>query len=178
MNWNYKQLLKFLLRIHNCCYCFLQPSNILLYMIDACFSTLVILTLVILVWFALWSIGDYLISPADAFRSYILSLSIGYVVVIAVFVVQSSVFHFAYGSYQRSPQLALAVEHAYKVVATLATLHLWRGLWGIFKDFVLTKDTNLPLAFSFHAVGFVFMILFGVSKLSIVPESMFRYTSV
>jgi succinate dehydrogenase hydrophobic anchor subunit len=120
----------------------------------------------ILLWFALWSISDILILPVDTYRSYIVSLVGGYAVVMAVFTVQSSVYQLAKVAHLKSPLYALAIEDAYKLVATLATLHLWRGLWGIIKDFVFTNDTGFMLAWFYHVIGFVVMIILGVSKVT------------
>jgi len=148
-----------------CCFCcFLKPNHRFRYLTDACFTSVIIQTLCILLWFTLWSIVDILILPGDTYRSYIVSLFSGYVVVIAVFFVQSPVYQLTYDAYLTSPLLALAVEDIYKVVATIATLNVWRGLWGLIKDFVFTNDSGVMLALSYHAFGFVVMIIMGVSK--------------
>jgi len=59
-------------------------------------------------------------------------------------------------------QAALALEAVYHVVSTLAVLLLWRGLWGLSQSFVLVGERGVKVAWMFHCLGFLVMLILQV----------------
>ena len=146
-----------------CPFLTLQPTDGLWYAADAFFTTLVINTLGILVWFALWTIGDVLILPEFPFLSCLASLCSGYVLAGVIFSLQSRVHKVTQEACQTSAVLPLAIEDCYKVLATVSTLSIWRGLWGMARHFIFADGTGFDRALTFHLFGFLIMIAIGVS---------------
>jgi len=149
-------------------------DSLLYYTLDVLLTIFVILSSVVLLWVGLWQLGDALILPNSILLSYIVCLGAGYTCTAFLFILQNPLEllldHLTGPERgQVSRCSAACIDVVYNCLSTVVVLLLWRGLWGFIKTFVLidnaqTLPKHVLLGWTFHAVGFVSMILLQVGR--------------
>lgn len=110
-----------------------------LYFMDTIFTAIVLQGIGVLVWVGMWNLFDAIILPHDLYTSYIISIVAGYTSAVLLFLLQYPTFLIAAKLYQRGRIYGLLFEICINMAAFVAMLLLWRGGWGMTKDYVLTQ---------------------------------------
>ena len=137
----------------------LQPSSPLAYVADSVFSHIIIRTLVVQAWRGLWNVMDAFIYPHDMLLSYSVCLGAGYGAALIIALLQYPVYHLARALRRKHHLLELILEDIYKIFITLTTIVIWRGGWGLCKDFAIMIEEHSWLA---HGVGSAGLLLLQV----------------
>ncbi|VVC88141.1 unnamed protein product [Leptidea sinapis] len=99
-----------------------------LYILDCVFSVTVVGSLVVFVWRGSWALLDIFLFPADTTKSCWISLIAGYCLVVITFSLQVPM-RWAVSRLQGASRLLVA--DFYHLVSFLATVNVWRGVWGL-----------------------------------------------
>lgn len=115
-------------------------------------SHLAVTHLCIQVWRALWNIMTKLILPLEhqLLKSYLVSLGAGYAACLLLFLLQHPLYLLARKLRRTHKIWEHILEVSVKIVATFACVLLWRGGWGLCRDFLLKEVWHFWLA---HALG-------------------------
>ncbi|KAJ2950185.1 hypothetical protein O0L34_g11543 [Tuta absoluta] len=135
-----------------------------LYVLDCVFSVTVVGSLVVFVWRGSWALLDIFLCPSDPVRSLCYSLIIGYSLVVATFTLQAPM-RWAAARLHGAPRLLLA--DVYHLLAFLATVNVWRGIWGLL-DIYLFPDTPKISNWCSHAISLFLLILLNCSNTLLV----------
>ena len=142
-------------------------DDLIYYTADVLLSHLVIHTLNVQVWRGLWNMLDHLILPDDKQTSYYVSLGAGYTSVILLFIFEFLIHVAARKLHQIHWLLELVLENVVKLTAVTAGLFLWRGGWGLMKDYVIVPPKDLQDCWMYHGVGMgLLLFLSAASTLS------------
>uniref|UniRef100_T1IPR0 Uncharacterized protein n=1 Tax=Strigamia maritima TaxID=126957 RepID=T1IPR0_STRMM len=107
----------------------------------ACLRTVAVVgSLVVVVWWGLWTLLDILVFPESLFWSATTGVFIGIGLAIACFILQSLV---AYCSRNSPYWLRIIVEDIFLFVAEVAAISLWRGIWNLLDIFFIPDDPFL-----------------------------------
>ncbi|XP_063379043.1 uncharacterized protein LOC134665907 isoform X2 [Cydia fagiglandana] len=135
-----------------------------LYVLDCVFSVAVVGSLVVFVWRGSWALLDMFLFPDDQLRSCWTSLLVGYALVVATFALQAPV-RWAAARLRGAARLLLA--DVYHLVSFLATVNVWRGVWGLL-DIYLFPDSPKLSNWCTHIVSLTLLILLNCSNSIIV----------
>ncbi|XP_061729734.1 uncharacterized protein LOC133534580 isoform X2 [Cydia pomonella] len=135
-----------------------------LYVLDCVFSVAVVGSLVVFVWRGSWALLDMFLFPDDQLRSCWTSLLVGYALVVATFALQAPV-RWAAARLHGAARLLLA--DVYHLVSFLATVNVWRGVWGLL-DIYLFPDSPKISNWCTHIVSLTLLILLNCSNSIIV----------
>ncbi|XP_029847030.2 uncharacterized protein LOC8024881 isoform X1 [Ixodes scapularis] len=101
------------------------------YLMDCCFSTVVIGSLVVTLWRGLWTLLDRLQIPDSPLTSATTSLSSGFVTTVGLFLAEGSVRQIhAHAHKTGNTQFwGLLLEGMWNLCATYSVVAVWRALW-------------------------------------------------
>ncbi|CAB3255692.1 unnamed protein product [Arctia plantaginis] len=136
----------------------------MLYILDCIFSVAVVGSLVVFVWRGSWALLDIFLFPEDVAKSCWTSLIVGYAIVVVTFALQAPV-RWAAARLQGAPRLLLA--DVYHLVSFIATVNVWRGVWGLL-DVYFFPDSPKLSNWSSHIISLAFLILLNCSNSIIV----------
>nr|XP_049696517.1 uncharacterized protein LOC110379139 isoform X3 [Helicoverpa armigera] len=136
----------------------------MLYILDCIFSVTVVGSLVVFVWRGSWALLDIFLFPDDKSKSCWTSLIAGYVVVIVTFALQAPV-RWSAARLHGAPRLLLA--DVYHLVSFVATVNVWRGVWGLLDIYFFPETPKLSNWCS-HIVSLTLLILLNCSNSVIV----------
>ncbi|XP_026315729.1 uncharacterized protein LOC113227071 [Hyposmocoma kahamanoa] len=131
-----------------------------LYVLDCVFSVSVVGSLVVFVWRGTWALLDIFLFPEEPVKSYISSLVVGYGVMIASFSLQAPI-RWVVARLHGTPRLLLA--DVYHFVSFIATVNVWRGVWGML-DTYLFPDTPKLSNWCSHTISLALLILLNCSN--------------
>ncbi|XP_047019588.1 uncharacterized protein LOC124629949 isoform X3 [Helicoverpa zea] len=136
----------------------------MLYILDCIFSVTVVGSLVVFVWRGSWALLDIFLYPDDKSKSCWTSLIVGYAVVIVTFALQAPV-RWSAARLHGAPRLLLA--DVYHLVSFVATVNVWRGVWGLLDIYFFPETPKLSNWCS-HIVSLTLLILLNCSNSVIV----------
>ncbi|KAG6449377.1 hypothetical protein O3G_MSEX006033 [Manduca sexta] len=131
-----------------------------LYVLDCVFSVTVVGSLVVFVWRGSWALLDIFLFPDDTVRSCWTSLIVGYALVVVTFALQAPV-RWAAARLHGAPRLLLA--DLYHLISFVATVNVWRGVWGLLDIYFFPESPKLSNWCS-HAVSLALLILLNCSN--------------
>ncbi|XP_023955122.2 uncharacterized protein LOC112058487 isoform X1 [Bicyclus anynana] len=131
-----------------------------LYILDCLFSVTVVGSLVVFVWRGSWALLDIFLYPDNLVKSCWTSLVVGYALVVLTFAAQAPV-RWAVAKLQGAPRLLLA--DVYHLISFLATVNVWRGIWGLLDIYFFPETPKLSNWFS-HVISLVLLILLNCSN--------------
>ncbi|XP_026804544.1 uncharacterized protein LOC113548076 isoform X2 [Rhopalosiphum maidis] len=131
-----------------------------LYVLDSFFSVCIIGSLVVIVWRGVWSLMDEYIYPGDDNTSAILSLVIGYSVVLLAFALQPAVKKLV--NKINGLKRILAVD-VYLLFSFFGAVNVWRGVW-IMLDIHFIPDAPITSYWISHIACFGFLVLLNSSN--------------
>ncbi|XP_060835038.1 uncharacterized protein LOC132918007 isoform X1 [Rhopalosiphum padi] len=131
-----------------------------LYVLDSFFSVCIIGSLVVIVWRGVWSLMDEYIYPGDDNTSAILSLVIGYSVVLLAFALQPAVKKMV--NKINGLKRILAVD-VYLLFSFFGAVNVWRGVW-IMLDIHFIPDAPITSYWISHIACFGFLVLLNSSN--------------
>ncbi|GBO98438.1 hypothetical protein EVAR_74_1 [Eumeta japonica] len=131
-----------------------------LFILDCVFSVCVVGSLVVFVWRGSWALLDIFLYPEDQPKSCWASLIIGYTLVVLTFGLQVPL-RWAAARLQGAPKLLLA--DLYHLLAFVATVNVWRGVWGLL-DIYLFPDTPKLSNWLSHGVSLALLMLLNCSN--------------
>lgn len=145
-------------------FCFLQPREGA-YAADVVFSFVMLNFVMCVYWSAVWNILDKSVHPDNLLISYVISLTLGCTVFILFLVSEAYLIHITKHLLDRGFLIGLVFEDGVKIVASIVTVLVWRGGWGLLEDYMLTDSQQN--AWVCHIVGIgVLMLLQCSSTLS------------
>lgn len=145
-------------------FCFLQPREGA-YAADVVFSFVVLNFVMCVYWSAVWNFLDKSVHPDNLLISYVISLALGCTVLILFLVSEAYLIRVTKHLLDRGFLIGLMFEDGVKIVASIVTVLIWRGGWGLLKDYLLTDSQQV--AWVCHIVGIgVLMLLQCSSTLS------------
>nr|XP_026484306.1 uncharacterized protein LOC113392221 isoform X1 [Vanessa tameamea] len=131
-----------------------------LYILDCVFSVTVVGSLVVFVWRGSWALLDIFLYPDDQVKSFWTSLVVGYAIVVVTFATQVPM-RWAVGKLQGAPRLLVA--DLYHLVSFLATVNVWRAVWGLM-DVYFFPDTPKLSNWCSHIISLSLLILLNCSN--------------
>lgn len=131
-----------------------------LYVLDCIFSVAVVGSLVILLWRGLWALLDIYIYPDNHVKSYCISLIVGYALIIVTFALQAPL-RWAAARLHGAPRLLLA--DTYHLLSFVATINLWRAVWGLLDVYLFPDSPKLSNWLS-HGVSLILLMLLNCSN--------------
>nr|XP_032514860.1 uncharacterized protein LOC116768289 isoform X3 [Danaus plexippus plexippus] len=131
-----------------------------LYILDCVFSVAVVGSLVVFVWRGSWALLDIFLYPEDAVKSCWTSLVVGYALVVLTFAAQTPM-RWAVARSQGAVRLLLA--DLYHLVSFIATVNVWRGVWGLMDIYFFPETPKLSNWCS-HIISLVLLILLNCSN--------------
>ncbi|XP_053612487.1 uncharacterized protein fusl isoform X1 [Plodia interpunctella] len=131
-----------------------------LYVLDCVFSVAVVGSLVVFVWRGSWALLDIFLFPDDKVKSSWTSLIVGYALVVATFALQAPI-RWAAARLHGAPRLLLA--DVYHLVSFLATVNVWRGVWGML-DLYFFPETPKLSNWCSHVISLTLLILLNCSN--------------
>ncbi|CAH0702239.1 unnamed protein product [Spodoptera exigua] len=136
----------------------------MLYILDCIFSVTVVGSLVVFVWRGSWALLDIFLFPDDRTKSCWTSLIVGYAVVIVTFALQAPV-RWSAARLHGAPRLLLA--DVYHFISFIATVNVWRGVWGLLDIYFFPESPKLS-NWSSHIISLTLLILLNCSNSVIV----------
>ncbi|KAF9797096.1 hypothetical protein SFRURICE_014051 [Spodoptera frugiperda] len=136
----------------------------MLYILDCIFSVTVVGSLVVFVWRGSWALLDIFLFPDDKTKSCWTSLIVGYAVVIVTFALQAPV-RWSAARLHGAPRLLLA--DVYHFISFIATVNVWRGVWGLLDIYFFPESPKLS-NWSSHIISLTLLILLNCSNSVIV----------
>ena len=148
---------------------FFQPNTICRYVLDSAISHLGVVHISIQVWRALWNILTHTVLPGKSLlmKSYLVSLGAGYGLCFILFALQHPLYLLARKLRPTHWVLEHALEVFVKIKATGAAVLLWRGGWGLCRDFLLKDEWQFWLA---HSCGVGLLIVVQASGTIGIPS--------
>lgn len=142
---------------------FQETHHPCIYLADSVFTHLGIIHLCIQVWRALWNILDNFLFPGkeQLLFSYYISLGIGYGACVVFFLLQYPLHYVARTLHAKHPMLELVFEDFIKLFVIVGTVLIWRGGWGLFKDYFLMEIWHLWVG---HGLGWLSLALLNVAS--------------
>ncbi|XP_072938735.1 uncharacterized protein fusl isoform X1 [Epargyreus clarus] len=131
-----------------------------LYILDCIFSVTVVGSLVVFVWRGSWALLDIFLFPDDQVKSCWTSLIVGYALVVFTFALQAPM-RWAAARLQGAARLLLA--DVYHFVSFIATVNVWRGVWGLL-DIYFFPDTPKLSNWCSHIISLALLILLNCSN--------------
>ncbi|XP_038215074.1 uncharacterized protein LOC119834696 isoform X1 [Zerene cesonia] len=131
-----------------------------LYILDCVFSVTVVGSLVVFVWRGSWALLDIFLFPDDPSKSCWTSLIMGYSLVVVTFSLQVPM-RWAAAKLQGAGRLLLV--DFYHLVSFLATVNVWRGVWGLLDIYFYPESPKLS-NWSSHIVSLALLILLNCSN--------------
>lgn len=135
-----------------------------LYVLDCLFSVVVVGSLVIFVWRGAWVLMDIYIFPEDIYKSNWASLVLGYVLAAGSFALQTPA-RWAAARLRGAARLALA--DLFLLLAFLATVNVWRSVWGLTDLYFLPESPKLSNWICFVG-SYVLLVLLNCSNTLLV----------
>ncbi len=125
-----------------------QVTSVCRYVLDSVVTHVGVVHLTIQVWRALWNIMHHVILPDEKslMISYLISLGIGYGACLTLFLFQHPFYLLARKLRLSHWILEHILEIVVKIAATIACVLLWRGGWGLCRDFLLKEEWQFWLA--------------------------------
>ncbi|XP_075974622.1 transmembrane protein fuseless isoform X2 [Anticarsia gemmatalis] len=136
----------------------------MLYILDCIFSVAVVGSLVVFVWRGSWALLDIFLFPDDQIKSCWTSLIVGYALVVVTFALQAPV-RWSAARLHGAPRLLLA--DVYHLVSFVATVNVWRGVWGLLDIYFFPETPKLSNWCS-HVISLTLLILLNCSNSVIV----------
>ncbi|KAL1488456.1 hypothetical protein ABEB36_014927 [Hypothenemus hampei] len=99
-----------------------------LFMLDCLFSTVIIITLVVVVWRGVWTFMDFY------FENNGIPDFWSYPIILIVFLIQLFILKLS-RKLSRIPKLCL--QNVYVIIALIGTISVWRGIWEILDQYFL-----------------------------------------
>ncbi|VVC30492.1 Protein fuseless [Cinara cedri] len=131
-----------------------------LYVLDSFFSVCIIGSLVVIVWRGVWNIMDKCLYPETMDFSAILSLIIGYTIVLTAFALQPVIKKFVN---KLSGFKKLLTVDIYLLFSFVGAVNVWRGLW-ILLDHYFIPEAPVTSYWISHIACFVFLVLVNSSN--------------
>ncbi|XP_059055518.1 uncharacterized protein LOC131849455 [Achroia grisella] len=132
----------------------------MLYVLDCIFSVTVVGSLVVFVWRGSWALLDIFIYPEDKATSSYTSLIVGYALVVITFALQAPI-RWAAARLHGAPRLLLA--DVYHLISFIATVNVWRGVWGLLDVYWFPETPKLS-NWSSHIISLTLLILLNCSN--------------
>lgn len=107
---------------------------------DVLFSHILLNFVMCVYWAAVWNVFDRTMYPDNLLISYVISLGVGCGALIFLFIAETRLVGITKHVCRRNAFLGLVFEDCIKLIASLVTVFIWRGGWGLMKDYVLTDD--------------------------------------
>ena len=148
---------------------YLQPTILCRYVLDSAISHVGVVHISVQVWRALWNILTHVIVLPDKslLNSYLVSLGAGYGFCLLLFALQHPLYQLARKLRPTHWILEHSLEVLVKIIATVASVLLWRGGWGLCRDFLLKEEWQFWLA---HACGMGFLLIVQSSGTIGIPS--------
>ena len=148
---------------------YLQPSVLFRYLLDSLISHVGVVHISVQVWRALWNIFTHVIVLPDKslLNSYLVSLGAGYTFCLLLFALQHPLYLLARKLRPTHWILEHSLEVFVKIVATITSILLWRGAWGLCRDFLLKREWQFWLA---HSCGMGFLLIVQSSGTIGIPS--------
>lgn len=146
-----------------------QPTTICRYVLDSVLSHVGVTHLSVQVWRALWNTFKHVIVLPDnsLLKSYVLCLGAGYAFCLLLFILQNPLYLLARKLRPVHWILEHMLEVIIKIVATLVCVLLWRGGWGLCRDFLLKDEWHFWIA---HSVGMSLLLIVQASPTIGIPS--------
>ncbi|KAM3963636.1 LOW QUALITY PROTEIN: transmembrane protein fuseless [Aphomia sociella] len=132
----------------------------MLYVLDCIFSVAVVGSLVVFVWRGSWALLDIFLYPDDKVTSCWTSLIVGYALVVVTFALQAPV-RWAAARLHGAPRLLLA--DVYHLASFIATVNVWRGVWGLLDVYFFPETPKLSNWCS-HVISLTLLVLLNCSN--------------
>ncbi|XP_060078315.1 uncharacterized protein LOC132557804 [Ylistrum balloti] len=116
-------------------------------------------------WHGHWSVADVYLYPEDSVLSAYFSLAMSIFLAIPILTGERSVRIFCRDKH-RFYIVRKLVEKAYHVVASLVSIHYWRGVWLLQTTSLLPDNPKLSTIIS-HVVGFSGLMMLCVSRTAV-----------
>ncbi|XP_001949515.2 uncharacterized protein LOC100162600 isoform X1 [Acyrthosiphon pisum] len=131
-----------------------------LYVLDSFFSVCIIGSLVVIVWRGVWSLMDNYLYPDDYNTSAILSLVIGYSVVLLAFALQPAIKKLVnkVNGFKR-----ILFVDVYLLFSFFGAVNVWRGVWAML-DIHFIPDAPITSYWVSHIACFGFLVLLNSSN--------------
>ena len=123
------------------------------FLLDVLFTHFIIGTLSIQVWRGLWNVIDNILLPDDKLKSYYICLGFGAGASLLLLSLEELICRLSTWSKRHHWLLALAMEDIMKFVAVIVGLVLWRGSWGMMKDYVIAGPCDTVDCWIYHGAG-------------------------
>uniref|UniRef100_A0A1L8D9T0 Putative conserved plasma membrane protein n=1 Tax=Nyssomyia neivai TaxID=330878 RepID=A0A1L8D9T0_9DIPT len=136
----------------------------LYYVLDCCFSVLIIGSLVVFVWRGVWVFLDLVLYPSDPKISAWYSLAIGYGIVFITFALQP-VMRWACDRLTGIWRLLLA--QIFLFFSFIGTVNAWRGIWQLLDNYFLPDQRALSDWIT-HGVCFILLALMNCANTVLV----------
>ncbi|XP_015374492.1 PREDICTED: uncharacterized protein LOC107169301 isoform X1 [Diuraphis noxia] len=131
-----------------------------LYVLDSFFSVCIIGSLVVIIWRGVWSLMDDYLYPDDGNTSAILSLVLGYSVVLLAFALQPAVKKLV--NKVNGLKRILYVD-VYLLFSFFGAVNVWRGVWTML-DIHFIPDAPITSYWVSHIACFGFLVLLNSSN--------------
>ncbi|CAI6365731.1 unnamed protein product [Macrosiphum euphorbiae] len=131
-----------------------------LYVLDSFFSVCIIGSLVVIVWRGVWGLMDDYLYPDDYHTSAILSLVIGYSVVLLAFALQPAIKKLVnkVNGFKR-----ILFVDVYLLFSFFGAVNVWRGVWAML-DIHFIPDAPITSYWVSHIACFAFLVLLNSSN--------------
>ena len=107
---------------------------------------------------------DILLFPDDQFKSYYISLTIGISISIILMATEELIRRLHLICNQKHWLLGLMLEDIFKFIAVAVALVLWRGGWGMMKDYVIVGSRQYVDSWLYHGVGMIGLMMLNASS--------------
>jgi Fuseless len=131
----------------------LQPDKFWIYLLDNLFSVAIPGSLVISVWRGQWAILDHILMSDTLMKSLFISAGLGFGITVLLFFLQWPAALTSQALERRHWNiLKIVFEDSFYIVACFAAVNVWRSVWGLCDQLILTD--NYPLSnLICHLVG-------------------------
>ncbi|XP_055712054.1 uncharacterized protein LOC129807072 isoform X1 [Phlebotomus papatasi] len=136
----------------------------LLYVLDCCFSVLIIGSLVVFVWRGVWVFLDLVLYPSDAKLSAWYSLAIGYGIVFITFALQPVM---RWTCDKLTGFWRLAIADIFLFFSFIGTVNAWRGIWQLLDNYFLPDQRALSDWLT-HGICFILLALMNCANTVLV----------
>ncbi|XP_059617632.1 uncharacterized protein LOC132262382 isoform X2 [Phlebotomus argentipes] len=136
----------------------------LYYVLDCCFSVLIIGSLVVFVWRGVWVFLDLVLYPSDAKLSAWYSLAIGYGIVFITFALQPVM---RWTCDKLTGFWRLAIADVFLFFSFIGTVNAWRGIWQLLDHYFLPDQRALSDWLT-HGICFILLALMNCANTVLV----------
>ncbi|KAL0267450.1 UNVERIFIED_CONTAM: hypothetical protein PYX00_009717 [Menopon gallinae] len=131
-----------------------------LFILDSLFSVFVVGCLVVFAWRGVWCLFDMYLYPGDEVYSSLISVILGYVIVLVVFGLQKPMQKCC----EKLTGIGrLAVLDLYIFISFVGTINVWRGIWNLVNIYFIPESPELSCWIT-HFGCFAFLVVMNCSN--------------